>query len=164
MTEDSENIEFHDAKDDDIVSQEKFDYLSSEMKELKVTLSENQQIEKDINKSFKYKDIGNQYFREKQYHEAIENYSYAIEHCPLDDHENLAIFYGNRSACYALIDENDVALDDCNESLKYNPNYVKVLVRRAQILEKLDRVDDAVKDLKAIETIEPNFPKIQENM
>lgn len=36
------------------------------------------------------------------------------------------------------------ALDDCNYSLSMKPKYVKVLMRRAAVLDKLDKLEEAL--------------------
>jgi hypothetical protein len=42
------------------------------------------------------------------------------------------------------------ALDDCNESLSMKPKYVKVLMRRATVLDKLEKLDEALAGLDAV--------------
>lgn len=90
-------------------------------------------------------------FREKSFDDAIECYSRAIENCPDDSEEGreqLSIFYGNRAACYFAVHEYEVSVEDCSTSLSLCPNYVKVLFRRSQALEHLDKLDDALSGIK----------------
>ena len=56
----------------------------------------------------KKRQLGNSCFQEKKYHEAIEQYTQALKHCPED-----IVLYSNRAAAYikiGLVDEN--AMDD----------------------------------------------------
>jgi len=71
-----------------------------------------------------------------------------------------AIFYGNRAACYISIEEYSNALEDCNKSIETKPDYVKVLMRRCQLYEKLDKLDEAIADAKRIKELDPLYPKI----
>jgi import receptor subunit TOM70 len=102
-------------------------------------------VEKDIIKAFEMKEEGNKYFREKDYDQAIQMYSLAVKHCPEDEEnkENLAVFLGNRAAAYSQVEEYDCVLEDCTKSLELKPDYVKVLIRRSQACEKLNKMDEA---------------------
>lgn len=102
--------------------------------------------ERDIDEALKAKEDGNNFFREKDYERANEMYSRAIYMCPLDDDhaEQMAVFYGNRSACYSATLEFDLVVADCSNALKLNENYLKVLMRRCQAYESLEKYDDAI--------------------
>jgi tetratricopeptide (TPR) repeat protein len=71
-----------------------------------------------------------------------------------------AIFYGNRAACYSNMGEFELAVDDCNHALELTPEYVKVLIRRSQAYEKLEKLDEALADAKKIQEIDTQYPKI----
>ena len=43
---------------------------------------------------------GNEYFKQKNFDEAIKCYEEAIEWCPVDKHDELAIFHHNIAASY----------------------------------------------------------------
>ncbi len=132
----------------------------------------------------------------------------AVEHCPLDDacKDNLvscwilrfichffkAIFYGNRAACYAALEEYNLVISDCTSAVAFNPCYVKVLYRRSQAYEALQNYEDAIKgklsssayfiqialqllsivlstncnssDLKAILELDPSYPKVKDHV
>lgn len=72
----------------------------------------------------------------------------------------MAIFFGNRAACYATMGENDLAAEDCSKSLELKPDYVKVLMRRCQVYEKLEKLEEALADAKKVKEMDPNYPKI----
>jgi len=104
------------------------------------------QVEKDISKALLAKESGNEKFRSKLYDESIQLYSVAITYCPEDNEnkDNLAAFYGNRAAAYIAIEEYQLAIDDCSESIKLKPDYIKVLMRRCQGQEKLGHLEEAI--------------------
>ena len=81
------------------------------------------------------------------YDPAIESYSNAIQFCPTDSdaaNDHMAVLHGNRAACYFSIKEYEVVVEDCTAALAINPSYVKVLNRRSQALELLDKPDEAL--------------------
>jgi tetratricopeptide (TPR) repeat protein len=120
------------------------------------------EVEKDISLALEAKEDGNAFFRDKDYDGAITLYSQAIAYCPCDDEnkENMAVFLGNRAAAYFSIEEWSLVVDDCTTALENNANYVKVLHRRLQAYEKLDRVEEALADAKRIQELDPSWPKI----
>ena len=103
-------------------------------------------VEKDIFLATEAKEEGNNYFRSKDYDNAISSYSRAVNLCPVDDEnkEALSVFLGNRAAAYFSVDEFDCVIDDCTASLELKSDYVKVLMRRSQAYEKLTRPEDAL--------------------
>jgi len=56
-----------------------------------------------LNESKRHKEIGNQYFNEKEYNKALEEYKQAADICPHTKKEDLAIYYNNMAACYVYI-------------------------------------------------------------
>ncbi|KAJ8608170.1 hypothetical protein MRB53_039768 [Persea americana] len=71
------------------------------------------------------KKIGNEAYSKRDYTVAIEYYSKAIETVP--NH----VYYSNRAACYASLNDQDKVISDTTESLKLEPTYIKALNRRA---------------------------------
>jgi len=118
---------------------------------------------KDYDEAKRLKEEGNNYYREHDYELAVETYTRAIASCPNispSDLELLSTCYGNRGACYNSLGELDLVIEDCTQAIKYNKNYIKVIVRRYQTYEKLEKIDEALQDVKKIKEIDPSFPKI----
>lgn len=101
-------------------------------------------IEKNLDLATQAKEEGNEYFRRKEYDFAIQQYSMAISRCPEDQTEQLATFYGNRSAAYFAEDDYELVIDDCGAALELKKDYVKVIYRRMQAYEKLDKLEEAL--------------------
>ncbi|KDN38046.1 putative mitochondrial precursor protein import receptor tom70 [Tilletiaria anomala UBC 951] len=87
------------------------------------------QRRKDIAQALK--TAGNKAYSEREYEKAIQLYTKAIAADPL------AVFYSNRAACYNNLGRYLEVIDDCNEALKQQKDYVKALNRRATAREKL---------------------------
>jgi tetratricopeptide (TPR) repeat protein len=57
-----------------------------------------------------------------------------------------------------------LVVDDCSSALELNDTYLKVLVRRSQALESLEKYDEALSDMKRVIELDPSFPRGQETM
>lgn len=73
------------------------------------------------------KELGNQHFKARQYHKALICYSEAISFCPTS-----ATHYGNRSACYLMMNKYQEALEDARKSVMLDPKYIKGHMRIAK--------------------------------
>jgi len=86
---------------------------------------------------------GNDYMREGKFHQAIASYTAAIDVDP-----NNAIYYSNRAAAYAKLNDNKMSIADCEKALKIDPTYSKAYGRMG-----LAYFNDEIYD-KAIEAYE----------
>ncbi|KAF8198321.1 mitochondrial outer membrane translocase receptor TOM70 [Mycena galopus ATCC 62051] len=94
-----------------------------------------------------YKSKGNAAYSSKKFAVAAGLYSLAIDVSPKPE----PVYYSNRAACYVNMTppKHDLVVQDCDEALKLDPNYVKALNRRAMALEGLHRYIDALRDFTA---------------
>lgn len=117
--------------------------------------------DRSIEEALKAKAEGNDFFREKKYDDAVEMYSKALYYCPLgEDHkEQMSVFYGNRSAAYASVEEHELVIADCSSALDLNPQYTKVLMRRCLAFEATEKFDEALADIKKVLDLDPAYPK-----
>jgi len=97
----------------------------------------------DKTKAAEAKDKGNKFFVAKQYSQAIEWYTKAINFDPND-----AAFYSNRSAAYMGQNKIDDALADSEHCIRLMPNWVKGFYRKGVALVSLGRHEEAVKAFK----------------
>lgn len=94
------------------------------------------------------KENGNQLYKIKQYRSAIPFYTEAIELCP-----DTASYYGNRSACYMMLNNFRSALEDARKAVQLDPTFVKGYVRClkcAIALGDLTTAENAVKKIKEL--------------
>ena len=135
-----------DESDDDesFVSAEEV-VLTSEVVSEKV-----ESVEKNLEQALLAKEEGNDLYRHHQYDEAIQAYTRGIVFTPEDGTSNelLSTLYGNRAAAYFSVGEYEVVVDDCTAALQLNETYVKVLSRRSQAYEKLEKYDESLAGLR----------------
>ncbi|KAI8996025.1 hypothetical protein BC832DRAFT_568004 [Gaertneriomyces semiglobifer] len=131
-----------------------------------------------------HKASGNEHFKNKQYTEAISEYEDAIAllnderwyertgHSEVNkdenqdvsgeekqDKEEVAVFHGNIGACYMMLEDWKPCVEACDKALKLNPDYIKVLSRRASANEKIgtwSSLSEALKDHQKITQLEPH--------
>jgi len=101
---------------------------------------------------------GNELFIAKQLPDALDLYSQAIATCPSVEPfiKDKAIYYGNRSATFVKLFRFKEAVADCTKALDIDPNYLKVLIRRASAYEELEMLEEAYEDYKHILQLDPN--------
>lgn len=90
------------------------------------------------------KDKGNEFFKAKNFDEAIKYYTLAISL------KEDPVFYSNRSAAYVSINNFEKVVEDTTAALKLKPDYSKCWLRRASAYENLGNFSDAMFDLSAV--------------
>lgn len=105
------------------------------------------------------KENGNQLYKIKQYKSALPLYTEAIELCP-----ETAAYYGNRAACYMMLNRYLEALEDARKSVNLDPMYVKGYIRILKCSIALGDVMTAEQAIKNIKQKEPNNNTIGNEM
>ena len=95
-----------------------------------------------------FKAAGNKALAAKQYGEAIENYTKAID---LNDSDHT--FFGNRSMAYLYNGEPEKAISDADECIKIKGDWAKGYIKKAQAFQKMGDFDSAtkVREIKGLE-------------
>lgn len=101
------------------------------------------------------KENGNQLFKIKQYKSALPLYTEAIELCP-----ETAAYYGNRAACYIMLNRYHEALDDSRKSVQLDPTFVRGYIRILKCSIALGDVMSAEQAIKHIKQLDPNTTAI----
>ncbi|XP_015171030.1 PREDICTED: tetratricopeptide repeat protein 1 [Polistes dominula] len=105
----------------------------------------------------KLKNEGNTSFKDGDYVKAISLYTQGLQTCPLTYSKERAILYSNRAAAkIKSLDEKESAISDCTKAIELNPSYVKAYIRRAQLYEETDKLDESLEDYKKILTFDPS--------
>ncbi|KAM3178350.1 hypothetical protein ACTXT7_002743 [Hymenolepis weldensis] len=149
----SEDIdEFHDPEpqSDDVV--------------LKIRLEEensltDEELEKRKLKAIELKEEGNAKFKEGHYAESRTLYTDALNMCPLKFAEERAKMFSNRALCQSHLGYPETALADCDEAIKLIPNYIRCLLRRADLRENAERLTEALEDYQQVLKLDPSNAK-----
>ncbi|CRK47451.1 hypothetical protein BN1723_007548 [Verticillium longisporum] len=86
-----------------------------------------------------YKAAGNKFFKEKDYKNAILQYSKAVEMIP-----DSATYLSNRAAAYMSNGNYEAALEDCLRAVDLDGQNPKVLLRLARIYTSLGQPEEAI--------------------
>ena len=105
------------------------------------------------------REIGNTFFKEKNYNEAIKSYSDAI-----NLNENDKFSYSNRSVSYLNIGEYKNALNDAMKIIKIDSKWAKGWNRLGNALEKLDDFENAKESYRKAIELESNNLSYKNNL
>lgn len=81
------------------------------------------------------KAVADVHYKSRRYDEALEQYQVAMKSCPSPAY--MSKLYFNRACTHASLGRHDLAIDDCNESIRLNDEYIKAYMRRAASLRLL---------------------------
>ncbi|KAI1492186.1 hypothetical protein F5X96DRAFT_414262 [Biscogniauxia mediterranea] len=96
-------------------------------------------VQNDLDEAENFKSIGNKFFKERNYANAISSYTRAVNLVP-----NSPTYLSNRAAAYMSNHQYEAALDDCSRAVDLDPHNAKFLLRLARIYTSLGRPDEAM--------------------
>ncbi|NXR15656.1 TTC1 protein, partial [Semnornis frantzii] len=108
------------------------------------------------------KEKGNEQFKKGDYGEAEDSYTRALQICPACFQKDRAVLFSNRAAAKMKQDKMEAALSDCSKAVELDPNYIRALLRRAELYEKTEKLDEALEDYKAILEKDPSVHQARE--
>ena len=72
----------------------------------------------------------------------LEKYTAGLRVCPLKFSQDRSVLYANRAQMKRSMGLNDLAIKNCSKAIELNPNYLKALLRRAEIYEETEKLGD----------------------
>ncbi|XP_051960024.1 tetratricopeptide repeat protein 1 [Xyrauchen texanus] len=137
------------------------EYDEEYLRELEKDLTE---VEKESRRkeSLELKEKGNAQFKSGEHVEAEESYTAALQVCPVCYSKERSILFSNRAAARLHQDKKEDAIRDCSKAIELNPNYVRAILRRAELYEKTDKLDEALEDYKTVFEKDPSIPAARE--
>ncbi|KXZ42467.1 hypothetical protein GPECTOR_144g730 [Gonium pectorale] len=93
---------------------------------------------------------GNELFGQGKWAEAAAKYNEALDAAPASAPKERAIYFSNLAACNIKMDEFAAAVQNCTAALELEPSYAKAHMRRCEAFERLDELDHALSDAKAL--------------
>ena len=107
-----------------------------------------------------FKQQGNDAFRQKNFKEAIEYFTKAIQASETPSH----VLYSNRSACYTSLHEYIDALKDAEECVKINPTWAKGYNRVGAAEFGLGQYEESIKSYQKALELEPTNAMAKEGI
>ncbi|KAK1343522.1 hypothetical protein QTO34_016302 [Cnephaeus nilssonii] len=142
------------------------DVNSSELdEEYLIELEKNmpdEEKQKRREESTRLKEEGNEQFKKGDYIEAESSYSQALQMCPSCFQKDRSILFSNRAAARMKQDKKEMAISDCSKAIQLNPSYIRALLRRAELYESTDKLDEALEDYKSILEKDPSVHQARE--
>ncbi|KAM6984438.1 tetratricopeptide repeat protein 1 [Tautogolabrus adspersus] len=126
------------------------DYLREVEKELTEEEKEGRRQQ-----SFTLKERGNIQFKSGDWEEAERSYKEALVLCPVCFSRERAVLFSNRAAARLHLDLKDQAISDCTKAIELNPDYMRALLRRAELFEQTEKLDEALEDYKKVLDLDP---------
>jgi len=102
---------------------------------------------------FSYNNIGLAYYNKGDYQKAIENYQKALRSFPA-----YSLCYENLARAYEAINSFQAAIESYDKSITYAPNYPTPHLYLARLFLRLDRNEEAARELKLTMEIDPEGP------
>lgn len=147
-----------DKPDDDVNSSELDEEYLIEL-EKNMPAEEKQKRREE---STRLKEEGNEQFKKGDYTEAEGSYSRALQMCPSCFQKDRSILFSNRAAARMKQDKKEMAISDCSKAIQLNPSYVRALLRRAELYESTDKLDEALEDYKSVLEKDPSVHQARE--
>ncbi|KAI3755055.1 hypothetical protein L1987_54848 [Smallanthus sonchifolius] len=101
------------------------------------------------------KELGNEFFKQRKYKEAVECYSRSLALSPT------AVAYANRAMAYLKLKRFQEAEDDCTEALNLDDRYIKAYSRRSTARKELGKLKDSKEDADFALRLEPHNQEIK---
>ena len=165
-----------EVNDNDKQSDESFDYLivlclyydgqyDKAKKQINIMKSKGNKIDtadllNKVNTIESVKKKANDFFKQKKYEEAIEEYTKVLEFDPNNKKFN-SLIYANRALCYQKLNKNVEALRDSNQCIKLNPFYARGYIKRGNVYMELNMFDDARADFQKAKDLDPNAQGVE---
>lgn len=156
--EESEVDKVENKPDDDVNSSE----LDEEyLIELEKNMPDEEK-QKRREECMRLKEEGNVQFKKGDYIEAESSYSQALQMCPSCFQKDRSVLFSNRAAARMKQDKKEMAISDCSKAIQLNPSYIRAILRRAELYEKTDKLDEALEDYKSILEKDPSVHQARE--
>ncbi|AWO99723.1 putative tetratricopeptide repeat protein 1 [Scophthalmus maximus] len=106
--------------------------------------------------SLSLKEKGNREFKDGDWAAAASTYTEALVLCPVCFSRERSVLFSNRAAARLHLDLKEQAISDCTRAIELNPDYVRALLRRAELYEQTEKLDEALEDYKMVLERDPN--------
>lgn len=106
------------------------------------------------------KEEGNELYKNGKFPEAINVYTRALGLATTD--EEKVTLLNNRAGCHFQDRNFRACVADCSEALAIEPKNVKALLRRGLAYENIEKIDQAMTDMRQLQEISPGLPQVSQ--
>ncbi|XP_039842556.1 U-box domain-containing protein 70-like isoform X3 [Panicum virgatum] len=85
------------------------------------------------------REKGNEFFKQKKYHEAAMHYTRAMKMCPKDPRA-----FSNRAQCHIYLGDFPQGLEDAEKCVELDPTFLKGYLRKAKLQFLMERYENAL--------------------
>merc|ERR1711915_550278 len=117
-------------------------------------LSESELEQKRL-EAAQYKLEGNALYQDGKIRDALDKYTAGLRVCPLSFTKDRAVLYANRGQMKKVLGLNDQAIKNCSKAIELDPQYLKAILRRAEVYEESDKLDESLADYKKVLELDP---------
>ncbi|KAK3692434.1 hypothetical protein B0T22DRAFT_13649 [Podospora appendiculata] len=107
-----------------------------------------------VQKLDRMKEEGNSEYKAARWQSAVDKYTAALEIDPLNKGTNSKILQ-NRALCRIKLRQYDEAISDCDRAISLDPTYIKARKTKANALGQAEKWEDAVREWKSIQELDP---------
>ncbi|XP_058271189.1 tetratricopeptide repeat protein 1 [Hemibagrus wyckioides] len=137
------------------------EYDDEHLREAQKSLTEEEKESRKV-ESMALKEKGNAHFKNREYVEAQKLYTDALAVCPVCYSKERSFLFSNRAAARIHLEEKTDAIKDCTKAIELNPDYVRAILRRAELYEQTEKLDEALEDYKTALEKDPSIPVARE--
>ncbi|PHH62580.1 hypothetical protein CDD81_6895 [Ophiocordyceps australis] len=116
-----------------------------------------------VQKLDRMKEEGNAAYKAGKLSDAIEKYTSALEIDP-SNRSMCSKLYQNRAQCRIRLKQYPEALADSERAIKLDPSYIKARKTKANVLGLSERWEDAVREWKSIQELQPSDRSIMKEV
>ncbi len=102
---------------------------------------------------------GKRSLKNENFSEAVQHFTAVIQASP-----NFAEGYNQRAIAYFMLEEWEIALADCKQTIKLNPHHFGALAGMGHVYLRLGKIGEAVDAYKQALIINPNLVSIAESL
>lgn len=107
-----------------------------------------------VQKLDRMKEEGNTEYKAQRWQSALEKYTAALEIDPMNKGTNSKLLQ-NRALCRIKLKQYEEAIWDCDKAISLDPAYTKARKTKANALGQAEKWEDAIREWKAIQELEP---------
>ncbi|KAI0380936.1 hypothetical protein F5Y04DRAFT_256313 [Hypomontagnella monticulosa] len=107
-----------------------------------------------VQKLERMKEEGNTDYKAGKWQAAFDKYSAALEVDPTNRGTNSKL-YNNRAMCRIKLKQYEEAIDDCDRAVSLDASYLKARKTKANALGLAEKWEDAVREWKSIQELDP---------